>query len=164
MPRRCLIRRIREIIIYGHTTLFFWWPAWAIGFVFAVLNAGQENFLATALGSRPSSVLGLSYVAVILLLIVFTNVRLRGINSVVALLAVAFIAVVLAWFGWWDEIAKLIPYLSCAYEHGLLCRVFDRFIHHLGSDVLCIRSSNLLAHTASADDRRAPYRRRGGEL
>jgi hypothetical protein len=61
---------LREIIIYGHTTLFFWWPAWAIGFVFAVLNAGQEKFLATAPGSQPSSVLGLSYVAVILLLIV----------------------------------------------------------------------------------------------
>ena len=51
----------REIVIYGHSTLFFWWPAWAIGFVFAVLNAGQEKFLATAPGSQPSSVLGLSY-------------------------------------------------------------------------------------------------------
>ena len=109
---------LREIIIYGHSTLFFWWPAWAIGFVFAVLNAGQEKFLATAPGSQPSSVLGLSYVAVILLLIVFTNVRLRGINSVVALLAVAFIAVVLAWFGWWDDIAKLIPYLSVHMNTG----------------------------------------------
>ncbi len=109
---------LREIVIYGHSTLFFWWPAWVIGFVFAVLNAGQEKFLATAPGSQPSSVLGLSYVAVILLLIVFTNVRLRGINSVVALLAVAFIAVVLAWFGWWDEIAKLIPYLSVHMNTG----------------------------------------------
>ena len=32
-------------------------------------------------------------------MIVFTNVRLRGINSVVALLTVAFVAVLLAWFG-----------------------------------------------------------------
>jgi hypothetical protein len=109
---------LREIVIYGHSTLFFWWPAWAIGVVFAVLYAGQEKFLATAPGSQPSSVLGLSYVAVILLLIVFTNVRLRGINSVVALLAVGFIAVVLAWFGWWDEIAKLIPYLSVHMNTG----------------------------------------------
>jgi hypothetical protein len=109
---------LREIVIYGHSTLFFWWPAWVIGFVIAVLNAGQEKFLATAPGSQPSSVLGLTYVAVILLLIVFTNVRLRGINSVVALLAVAFIAVVLALFGWWDEIAKLIPYLTVHMNTG----------------------------------------------
>jgi hypothetical protein len=53
-----------------------------------------------------------------LLLIVFTNVRLRGINSVVALLTIAFIAVLLAWFGWWDDIAKLIPYLSVHMNTG----------------------------------------------
>jgi hypothetical protein len=109
---------LREIVIYGHSTLFFWWPAWAIGFVIAVLNAGQEKFLATSPGSKPSSALGLTYLAVLLLLIVFTNVRLRGINSVVALLAGAFIAVLLAWFGWWDEIAKIIPYLSVHMNTG----------------------------------------------
>jgi hypothetical protein len=53
-----------------------------------------------------------------LLLIVFTNVRLRGINSVVALLVIAFIAVLLAWFGWWDDIARLIPYLSVHMNTG----------------------------------------------
>jgi len=53
-----------------------------------------------------------------LLLIVFTNVRLRGINSIVALLTVAFVAVVLAWFGCWDDIAKLIPYLSVHMNTG----------------------------------------------
>lgn len=109
---------LSEIIIYGHSTLFFWWPAWAAGFLIAVLNAGQEKFLATAPGSQPSSALGLTFVGVLLLLIVFTNVRLRGINSVVALLAVAFIAVVLAWFGWWDDIAKVIPYLTVHMNTG----------------------------------------------
>ena len=44
-------------------------------------------------------------------MIVFTNVRLRGLNSVVVLLTLAFITVLLAWLGWWDDIAKLIPYL-----------------------------------------------------
>jgi hypothetical protein len=76
-----------------------------------VLNAGQEKFLATAEGARPSSAIGLTFVATVLLLIVFTNVRLRGINSVVALLTAAFLTVLLAWFGWWDDIARMIPYL-----------------------------------------------------
>jgi hypothetical protein len=40
----------QEIIIYGHSTLFFWWPAWVIGFVIALLNAGEEKFLAQAEG------------------------------------------------------------------------------------------------------------------
>jgi hypothetical protein len=87
-------------------------------FVFALLNAGQEKFLATAEGARPSSALGLTYLSILLLLIVFTNVRLRGIHSVLALLTLAFIAVLLAWFGWWDDIAKLIPYLSVHMNSG----------------------------------------------
>ena len=109
---------LQEINIYSHSTLLYWWPAWAFGFVIALLNAGQEKFLATAEGGQPSSALGLTYLSILLLLIVFTNVRLRGINSVVALLTVAFIAVLLAWFGWWDDIAKLIPYLSVHMNTG----------------------------------------------
>jgi hypothetical protein len=108
----------QEISVYGHSTLLYWWPAWAFGFLFALLNTGQEQFLATAPGAQPSSALGLTYLALLLLLIVFTNVRLRGINSVVTLLAVAFIAVLLAWLGWWDDIAKLIPYLSVHMNTG----------------------------------------------
>jgi hypothetical protein len=109
---------LQEINIYSHSTLLYWWPAWAIGYVIALLNAGQEKFLATAAGSQPSSALGLTYLSVLLLLIVFTNVRLRGINSVVTLLAVAFVAVLLAWFGWWDDIARLLPYLSVHMNTG----------------------------------------------
>jgi hypothetical protein len=81
-------------------------------------TGGQEQFLATAEGARPSSALGLTFVSILLLLIVFSNVRLRGINSVVVLLSLAFIAVLLAWFGWWDDIAKLIPYLSVHMNTG----------------------------------------------
>ena len=109
---------LQEINIYSHSTLLYWWPAWAFGLVFAILNAGQEKFLATAEGAQPSSALGLTYLSILLLLIVFTNVRLRGIHSVVALLTVAFISVLLAWFGWWDNIAKLIPYLSVHMNTG----------------------------------------------
>jgi hypothetical protein len=87
---------LQEIKIYSHSTLLYWWPAWAIGFVIAILNAGQERLLATAEGAPPSSALGLTYILVLLLLIVFTNVRLRGINSVVTLLTLAFFSVLLA--------------------------------------------------------------------
>src|SRR4030095_2876591 len=79
---------LQEINIYSHSTLLYWWPAWAFGFFIALLNAVQENFLSTAEGGQPSSALGLTYLAILLLLIVFTNVRLRGIHSVVALLTV----------------------------------------------------------------------------
>jgi len=101
----------QEVIVYSHSTLLYWWPAWAFGYIFAVLNAGQERFLTTAEGARPSSAIGLTYLSILLLLIIFTNVRMRGINSVIALMSVAFVTVLLAWLGWWDNIARIIPYL-----------------------------------------------------
>lgn len=109
---------LQEINIYGHSTLLYWWPAWAVGFVMALLNAGQEQFLATEVGAQPSSAIGLTFVSLLLLLIVFTNVRMRGIKSVVALLTVAFFVVLFAWLGWWDTIARLIPYLSVHMNTG----------------------------------------------
>jgi hypothetical protein len=30
----------QEINVYSHSTLLYWWPAWASGFVIALLNAG----------------------------------------------------------------------------------------------------------------------------
>ena len=46
---------LQEINIYSHSTLLYWWPAWVFGFGIALLNAGQEKFLATAEGGQPSS-------------------------------------------------------------------------------------------------------------
>jgi hypothetical protein len=108
----------QEVTIYSHSSLLYWWPAWVFGFVIGLLNAGQEKFLATAPGAKPSSALGLTYLSILLLSIVFSNVRLRGVNSVVVLTTVAFFAVLLAWFGWWDHIAMLIPYLSVHMNTG----------------------------------------------
>jgi hypothetical protein len=108
----------QEIIVFSHSTLLYWWPAWVFGYVIAVLNAGQEKFLATPVGSQQSSALGLTFLAILLLLVIFTNVRMRGINSVVALLTLGFVTVLLAWLGWWDDIAKLIPYLSVHMNTG----------------------------------------------
>jgi hypothetical protein len=28
----------KEVIIYGHTALFYWWPVWFLGFIFAVTS------------------------------------------------------------------------------------------------------------------------------
>lgn len=42
---------LQEINIYSHSTLLYWWPAWAFGFVFAILNAGQEKFSLTCRSS-----------------------------------------------------------------------------------------------------------------
>ena len=103
-----------QVIVYGHSTLFYWWPAWAFGFIFAFL----ENVVLDPADDRAASGVGLSYVALLLLLIIFTNIRLRGIYSVVTLLGLAFLIVSFAWLGWWDRIAKILPYLEVRMNSG----------------------------------------------
>jgi hypothetical protein len=29
---------LQEVYVYSHSTLLYWWPAWAFGFVIALLN------------------------------------------------------------------------------------------------------------------------------
>jgi hypothetical protein len=107
-----------QVNVYSHSTLLYWWPAWAFGFVVGLLNLGQERFLSSDQHVQINSALGLSYISMLLLLIIFTNVRLRGIKSVVVILAVGFVAVLLAWLGWWGEIISLLPYLSVQMNTG----------------------------------------------
>jgi hypothetical protein len=42
----------------SHSPLLYWWPPWTFGFLLPFLNAGQEKFLATGPGAKPSSGLG----------------------------------------------------------------------------------------------------------
>lgn len=107
-----------EIRIYSHSTLLYWWPAWAFGLIIGIIDASQQHLVTTEQNEQTTSQIGLAYVSLLLLLIIFTNVRLRGIHSIVVLLAVGFITVLLAWFGWWNEIAKLLPYLYVHMDTG----------------------------------------------
>lgn len=109
---------IKDIKVYGHSTILYWWPAWAFGYVFAMLNVGQETYYPRDPGSLPSSTIGLTYLVLLFLLIVVTNVRLRGTKSVGVLLGIGFIAMLIAWLGWWNDIVGLIPYLSVHMNTG----------------------------------------------
>jgi DNA invertase Pin-like site-specific DNA recombinase len=42
--------RSQQVNIYSHSTLLYWWPAWAFGFVVGLLNLGQERFAAVWFG------------------------------------------------------------------------------------------------------------------
>jgi hypothetical protein len=102
-PRRRWLRRaplqFGEVRIYQHSNLLYWWAVWAYGFFCAGLTRWQgigikELAAADADGREkvilffPSPWLGISFIALVLFVIVFTNVRARGVYSFV-LLAVA---------------------------------------------------------------------------
>jgi hypothetical protein len=115
--------KVREIKLISHSDVFYWWPAWVVGYVMALVSYGQGSQPATD-GStvisyiNPSNNPGLIFITVIALLVIFTNSKLRGIYSVVTIVTIAFFAVLFAWLDWWDEILSVIPNLSAHANMG----------------------------------------------
>ncbi len=108
--------------IISHSNIFYWWPAWMAGFAVALISymQGRDVAVVPEVVERvhPSNNPGIFFIAVLVLLVVLTNTRLRGIYSVVTVVTVAFFVVLFAWFGWWDNILSFIPHLSARANVG----------------------------------------------
>jgi hypothetical protein len=111
-----------EIKIVSHSNIFYWWPAWAVGFATALLSYMQGVTVDIEPGIvdriHVSNNPGVFFIAVIVLLVVFTTTKLRGIYSAITIMTIAFFAVLFAWFGWWDAILRTIPHLSARANTG----------------------------------------------
>jgi len=112
----------REIRIISHSNIFYWWPAWVAGYAVALITSMQGSPIAFEPGAvelvHPSNNPGIFFIAVLVLLVVFTTSKLRGIYSILALVTAAFFTVLFAWLGWWDSILRLIPNLSARANLG----------------------------------------------
>jgi hypothetical protein len=136
--------RPREVLIVAHSTLFYWWPVWAVGLLLAgltwldghrlaIVPAGTE-VVEGVNGGREALVLpdgshlprdpvtgqprgptlrvagrsgyGVVFIVVLLLVVFITNVPIRGLWSVVAIITVVLGTVILALAGWWDDILE----------------------------------------------------------
>jgi hypothetical protein len=114
--------KVNEVILISHSNLLYWWPAFVVGYLMALATYFQGNVVTTNGGNisyiHTSNNPGLLFIAILIGLIVFSNAKLRGIYSVVALITFGFFAVLFAWLGWWDEILSLIPQLSAKANIG----------------------------------------------
>ncbi|MGF1457098.1 MAG: hypothetical protein ACFB6R_17175 [Alphaproteobacteria bacterium] len=136
-----------SIVIYGHSPLLYWWPVWLLGFVCAGMSYmlgepvriegyGPEFF-------HPSAILGTCFTTLTLVVIVFTTSAMRGLYSLIAVLALALFLSLAGWAGLLDDLAGLVPGLSIHMNMGfylffsgtlfvLWCLaffVFDRFVY-----------------------------------
>ena len=136
-----------EIKLISHSNVFYWWPAWVVGYLMALVSYLGGSAVAvppdTVAYVHPSNNPGLLFIATIVLLVIFTNAKLRGIYSVVTIVSVAFLAVLFAWLGWWDNILAVLPNLSARANMGfyllfstaflivwlVAMLVFDRFTY-----------------------------------
>jgi hypothetical protein len=117
----------RDLKVYMHSPLLYWWPVWAIGFLMALWTflANQHMVLVpqgTAVAARSvvvpegesmSAVMvhvarspapGAIFVTVLLAVIVFSNVSLRGIWSLFAAMCLVAFALLLSWMQWWGTL------------------------------------------------------------
>ncbi len=111
-----------EVRIYGHSPIVFWWPGWAVALTLALMTAlagtpvsiGQNASELVLAQSTPHVV----FAATLVLLILFTNVKMRGIYSLTFVVTTMFIIVLFAYMNWWDAIFRMLPYLTVHINLG----------------------------------------------
>lgn len=96
---------VQLLRIYSHSSIFFWWPVWVVGYVMALITYSEGHTYQLGQSQtwvHPSSGLGLIFFLCLFLVIVITNFSVRGLASGMVILVVSLLAVLLAYFGWWD--------------------------------------------------------------
>jgi len=112
---------VDHIVIFGHSSLFYWWPVWLVCFVLAGATYAEGDRSGGVTVSN-TNVPGAIFVVVLLAVAVSSTVILRGMVSVVAAVVLIAGAVAFAWFGWWGEILGFLGGLEIRINAaGYLC-------------------------------------------
>ena len=132
---------LRELKIVGHSTLLYWWPVWLAGYIMAAITyftgdtveldqTGNEYI-------HESSNLGVTFIVIMLLAILVTSVKVRGVYSFTMVLGATLLAAVFAWLGWWDDILSTLPNLSVHMNMGFYV-VFSTALFVIWLAMFCI--------------------------
>jgi lysylphosphatidylglycerol synthetase-like protein (DUF2156 family) len=147
-----------EVRIYSHSSLFYWWPVWAVGLLMGFLTLADGHRLVTVpakteaqareiqgyglrdvfilpegkklprdsdgnpmpptLHMAQSPKLGVIYATVLILIIVVSNVPLRGLWSVLIILGVFILVLISSLWGIWDDIVRIVSLLDIRINAG----------------------------------------------
>src|SRR5262245_44148544 len=111
----------QAIRLYSHSPFLYWWPVWLTGYIMALVT-WLDGQLVTIGNSEVwvhrSKNLGVLFTLLFFLVILITNVTLRGLASVVAILAVAFGALLLAYFNWWEDVLQWMGMVAIYMNMG----------------------------------------------
>jgi hypothetical protein len=107
--------RLEVLHVYQHSNFFYWWIVWAYGFFCALLtyfNGRTANlFAGKELYVHSSAWVGISFVALLLIVTFFTNYRVKGANSFIMILGIALAAFIMHYLGAWEIIFESFPAL-----------------------------------------------------
>lgn len=104
----------REVRVYSHSPIFYWWPVWAVGYLLALVTRlwGQQVTFTNLTGEEatvwihPSGSLGVIFTGTLLLVILMTHFSVRGVASLTVIVAAIAVTLFLAYMGWWDAVLR----------------------------------------------------------
>jgi hypothetical protein len=145
----------QKVVVVSHSTLFYWWPVWAVGYVMALITFLEPErmvtvpdgteFVPDAVGelhytagkaiteridhkdllvakkdmAKPaflhmtsSNNPGVIFAIVLLLVIWITNVPMRGLWSVIAIIVIVLVSVIFALVHYWEKIFTALSFLD----------------------------------------------------
>jgi hypothetical protein len=107
--------KLEVLRVYAHSNFFYWWAVWVYGFICAFLTFINGRTVELLPGKHlyvhSHAWVGVSFVVLLLIVTFFTNYRLKGSASFIALLIIALIAFAMYTFGWWEIVARIFPSL-----------------------------------------------------
>lgn len=107
--------------IIPHSTLFYWWPVWLVGYILALLTYLEGTHV--EIGTLNEMIhedrgVGVVFILILLTVILFTSVTVRGMAAAAFIFAAMFVGVTLAWLGLWDDVTATLDRLSVHLNAG----------------------------------------------
>jgi len=120
-PSRPPQAAVMQVIVYGHSALLYWWPLWVAGYVMALLTWLHHD--QAVIGDKPewfnpSRNLGVIYTMLLLLLIVVTSTRIKGMKAAVIIAGMAFLSLLFVHLGWCETILGWLGNQSISLSLG----------------------------------------------
>jgi len=130
-----------ELVIYGHSPLLYWWPVWVAGFLMALWTYADNHHMvlvpegttihgdrlalpadgeavATGLHVSRSRLPGIIFAVVLLTVVVFGHVWLRGVWSLLFAASVAAAVFLVGWLDWWGPVFRWLGHLRIHINLG----------------------------------------------
>jgi hypothetical protein len=115
----------REVTVYSHSAIYYWWPVWAFGYVMALVTYLQGISLTFGEGENartvlihPSHNLGVIFTFILLLVILITHSTVRGLASLTVIIAAIAVTLFFAYMNWWDDILRAVGDLAMFMNLG----------------------------------------------
>src|SRR5271156_3141569 len=113
--------KVLQVIVYGHSAFFYWWPLWVAGYIMALLTWLHHDEV--IIGGKPelfypSQNLGVIYTLLFLLLIVITSARVRGMKGALIIAGLAFLTLLVVHLDWGNAVLGWLGHQSICLSLG----------------------------------------------